>query len=82
VREWGYRRPSIDSFVPTHRAAEWRHLYATSVHPESVVLTVENTGEKLTPQLVSMLPEAERAVTARLITPPSPSRLRDRGTGR
>src|SRR6266567_9626295 len=29
----------------------------TSVHPESVVLTVENTGEKLTPQLVSTLTE-------------------------
>jgi two-component system sensor histidine kinase VanS len=29
----------------------------TSVHPESVVLTVENTGEKLTPQLVSTLVE-------------------------
>ena len=29
----------------------------TSVHPKSVVLTVENTGEKLTPQLVSTLAE-------------------------
>jgi two-component system sensor histidine kinase VanS len=29
----------------------------TSVHPETVVLTVENTGEKLTPQLVSTLAE-------------------------
>ena len=29
----------------------------TSVHPKSVVLTVENTGEKLTPQLVSTLVE-------------------------
>jgi len=29
----------------------------TSVHPESVVLTVENTGEQLTPQLVSTLAE-------------------------
>jgi two-component system, OmpR family, sensor histidine kinase VanS len=29
----------------------------TSAHPESVVLTVENTGEKLTPQLVSTLVE-------------------------
>src|SRR3984893_493564 len=27
----------------------------TSVHPKTVVLTVENTGEKLTPQLVSTL---------------------------
>jgi two-component system, OmpR family, sensor histidine kinase VanS len=29
----------------------------TSAHPESVVLTVENTGEKLTPQLVATLAE-------------------------
>ena len=29
----------------------------TSAHPERVTLTVENTGEKLTPQLVSTLPE-------------------------
>jgi two-component system, OmpR family, sensor histidine kinase VanS len=29
----------------------------TSVHPESVMLTVENTGEKLAPQLVSTLGE-------------------------
>src|SRR5215216_5308774 len=29
----------------------------TSVHPHSVVLTVENTGDKLTPQLVSTLGE-------------------------
>ena len=33
----------------------------TSVHPKSVVLTVENTGEKLTPQLVSTLVEPFRA---------------------
>ena len=29
----------------------------TSVHPENVMLTVENTGKKLTPQLVSTLAE-------------------------
>src|SRR5205807_5421862 len=29
----------------------------TSVHPKSVVLTVENTGDKLTPQLVATLAE-------------------------
>jgi two-component system sensor histidine kinase VanS len=29
----------------------------TSAHPEGVVLTVENTGEKLTPQLVATLGE-------------------------
>jgi two-component system sensor histidine kinase VanS len=42
----------------------------TSVHPETVVLTVENTGEKLTPQIVSTLVEpfvrgAERVRTDR-----------------
>jgi two-component system sensor histidine kinase VanS len=40
----------------------------TRAHPERVVLTVENTGEKLTPQLVSTLGEpfqrgSERART-------------------
>jgi two-component system sensor histidine kinase VanS len=30
---------------------------ATSVHPKTVVLTVENTGEKLNPQLASTLVE-------------------------
>jgi two-component system sensor histidine kinase VanS len=29
----------------------------TSVHPKSAVLTVENTGEKLTPQVVATFPE-------------------------
>jgi two-component system sensor histidine kinase VanS len=29
----------------------------TSAHPESVTLTIENTGERLTPQLVSTLAE-------------------------
>jgi two-component system sensor histidine kinase VanS len=29
----------------------------TSAHPKSAVLTVENTGEKLTPQLVATLAE-------------------------
>jgi two-component system sensor histidine kinase VanS len=38
----------------------------TSVHPKSVVLTVENTGEKLTPQLVSTLVEPFRRGTARI----------------
>jgi two-component system, OmpR family, sensor histidine kinase VanS len=38
----------------------------TSVHPKSVVLTVENTGEKLTPQLVSTLGEPFLRGTARI----------------
>jgi two-component system sensor histidine kinase VanS len=40
----------------------------TSAHPETVVLTVENTGEKLTPQLVSTLAEPFRRGTQRIRT--------------
>jgi len=40
----------------------------TSVHPKSVVLTVENTGEKLTPQLVSTLDEPFLRGTKRIRT--------------
>jgi two-component system sensor histidine kinase VanS len=40
----------------------------TSVHPENVVLTVENTGEKLTPQLVSTLVEPFQRSTNRIRT--------------
>jgi two-component system sensor histidine kinase VanS len=40
----------------------------TSVHPKSVVLTVENTGEKLTPQLVATLVEPFRRGAERIRT--------------
>jgi two-component system sensor histidine kinase VanS len=40
----------------------------TSVHPKSVVLTVENTGEELTPQVVSTLGEPFRRGTDRIRT--------------
>ena len=40
----------------------------TSVHPKSVVLTVENTGEQLTPQLVSTLVEPFVRGTERIRT--------------
>ena len=40
----------------------------TSVHPESVVLTIENTGEKLTPQLVATLDEPFLRGTERIHT--------------
>jgi two-component system sensor histidine kinase VanS len=40
----------------------------TSVHPKSVVLTVENTGEKLTPQLASTLVEPFQRGTKRIRT--------------
>jgi two-component system sensor histidine kinase VanS len=38
----------------------------TSAHPETVVLTVENTGEQLTPQLVSTLAEPFQRGTERI----------------
>jgi two-component system sensor histidine kinase VanS len=38
----------------------------TSVHPRTVALTVENTGEKLTPQLVSTLGEPFQRGTGRI----------------
>jgi two-component system sensor histidine kinase VanS len=40
----------------------------TSAHPENVVLTVENTGEKLTPQLVATLGEPFLRGTERIRT--------------
>jgi two-component system sensor histidine kinase VanS len=40
----------------------------TGVHPEGVVLTVENTGEKLTPQLVSTLAEPFQRGSKRIRT--------------
>jgi two-component system sensor histidine kinase VanS len=40
----------------------------TTVHPGSVVLTVENTGEKLTPQLVTTLDEPFQRGTERIRT--------------
>jgi two-component system, OmpR family, sensor histidine kinase VanS len=43
-------------------------LVTTSVHPKSAVLTVENTGEKLTPQLISTLAEPFQRGTERIRT--------------
>ena len=40
----------------------------TSVHPDNVVLTVENTGEKLTPQVVATLAEPFLRGTKRIRT--------------
>jgi two-component system sensor histidine kinase VanS len=40
----------------------------TSAHPNSVVLTVENTGEKLTPQLVATLAEPFQRGSRRIHT--------------
>jgi two-component system, OmpR family, sensor histidine kinase VanS len=52
-----------------HNLPEQGTLWVTtSVHPESVVLIVENTGEKLTPQLVSTLVEPFLRGTERIRT--------------
>jgi two-component system sensor histidine kinase VanS len=40
----------------------------TSIHPDGVVLTVENTGEKLTPQLVATLAEPFQRGSKRIRT--------------
>jgi two-component system, OmpR family, sensor histidine kinase VanS len=52
-----------------HNLAEQGTVWVTtSVHSESVLLTVENTGEKLTPQFVSTLVEPFRRGTQRIRT--------------
>ena len=40
----------------------------TALHPKAVVLTVENTGDKLTPQLVATLAEPFQRGTERIRT--------------
>jgi two-component system, OmpR family, sensor histidine kinase VanS len=51
-----------------HNLPEGTVWVTTSVHLESVVLTVENTGEKLTPQLVATLVEPFQRGTERVRT--------------
>jgi two-component system sensor histidine kinase VanS len=52
-----------------HNLAEQGTVWVTtSVHPKNVVLTVENTGDKLTPQLVSTLAEPFLRGTERIRT--------------
>jgi two-component system sensor histidine kinase VanS len=52
-----------------HNLAEQGAVWVTtSVHPESVVLTVENTGEKLTPQLAATLAEPFQRGSKRIRT--------------
>jgi two-component system sensor histidine kinase VanS len=52
-----------------HNASEPGTVWVTtSVHPESAVLTVENTGEKLAPQLVATLAEPFQRGTRRIRT--------------
>jgi two-component system sensor histidine kinase VanS len=50
-----------------HNLSEQGTVWVTnSIHPDSVVLIVENTGEKLTPQLVSTLVEPFQRGTERV----------------
>jgi two-component system sensor histidine kinase VanS len=50
-----------------HNLAEQGTVWvATSVHPKTVVLTVENTGEMLSPQLVSTIVEPFQRGTGRI----------------
>jgi two-component system sensor histidine kinase VanS len=52
-----------------HNLSEHGNVWVTtSVHPASVVLTVENTGENLTPQVVATLTEPFRRGTGRIRT--------------
>jgi len=52
-----------------HNLPEQGTVWVTSsVHPKSVALTVENTGEKLTPQLVATLAEPFQRGTKRIRT--------------
>jgi two-component system, OmpR family, sensor histidine kinase VanS len=52
-----------------HNLPEQGNVWVTtSVHPENVVLTVENTGAKLTPHLVSTLVEPFQRGTRRIRT--------------
>jgi two-component system sensor histidine kinase VanS len=52
-----------------HNLPEQGNVWVTtSVHPKSVVLTVENTGEKLTPQVVATLVEPFLRGTQRIRT--------------
>ncbi len=46
---------------------------ATSAHPESMVLTVENTGEKLAPQLVSTFAEPFQRGSKHAYAPTTPA---------
>jgi two-component system, OmpR family, sensor histidine kinase VanS len=55
-----------------HNLAEQGTVWVTtSVHPQSVALTVENTGEKLTPQLIATLTEPFQRGSERTRTQPA-----------
>ncbi len=55
----------IQPLLLPEQGAVW---VTTSIHPENVMLTVENTGEKLTPQFASKLVEPFLRGTERIRT--------------
>src|SRR4029450_3489000 len=67
------RANRVDNAIVHNLPEQGTVWVTTSVHPKSSVLTVENTGEKLTPQLVSTLVEPFQRGTGRIRT--------DRGVG-
>lgn len=58
----------VQNAIVHNRPAEGTVWITTSVHPKGVVLTVENTGEQLTPQLASTLAEPFLRGTERIRT--------------
>src|SRR4029079_13170678 len=57
----------VHNAIGHHLAQEGTVRVTTSAHPKSAVLTVENTGEKLTPQLVATLAEPFLRGTRRIL---------------
>jgi two-component system, OmpR family, sensor histidine kinase VanS len=58
----------VDNAIVHNLPAQGTVWVTTTAHPKTVVLTVENTGEKLTPQLVSTLVEPFLRGTERIHT--------------
>jgi two-component system, OmpR family, sensor histidine kinase VanS len=58
----------VHNAVVHNLAAQGMVWVATSAHPKGVVLTVENTGQQLTPQVAATLVEPFRRGTGRLRT--------------
>jgi two-component system sensor histidine kinase VanS len=58
----------VQNAIVHNRPAQGTVWVTTSVHPKSVVLTVENSGEMLTPQFVSTLGEPFRRGIERIRT--------------
>jgi two-component system, OmpR family, sensor histidine kinase VanS len=58
----------VHNAIVHNRSEQGTVWVTTSAHPKSVVLTAENTGEKLTPQFASTLAEPFRRGTERIRT--------------